>query len=131
MITPEQLAEWKRIEQEASPGRWIWLGKDRNFLHFTGGYGDMGDFVISMSKKGATPTPQNAAFIAESRTAMPALIAEVERLRKIEEAALEWHAIRTEKLSADLDGLDVVVSVYAIEEAERKLDAIMTEEESE
>ncbi len=136
-ITPEQLAEWKRIEQEATKAPWsisnsdgdgnivmsaVPVGYDREM-----DYNPIYGVCRACSDDGYA---DNLTFIATSRTAMPALIAEVERLRKIEQAALEWHEVRTDKLPADLDGLDVAISIYAIKEAERKLDAILTKEDA-
>jgi hypothetical protein len=83
-MTPEELAEIKARCEKATPGPWCWWG-DR----FSGrgiGQGDEYEFGIQVVVylKGVS-TDENADFIAHSRTDIPALVAEVERLR----AALE------------------------------------------
>jgi hypothetical protein len=66
MMTDEQLAEWQRLADAATPGPWryrgIYVGTDAGLV-------------------ASAELPLHAAFIAASRTAVPALIEEVERLR--------------------------------------------------
>lgn len=74
MITAEQLAEWKKITEAATEGPWTYdtcygvafisAAKNKPIAHAV-------DYLV----------PDNATFIATARTAMPLLLAEVERLR--------------------------------------------------
>jgi hypothetical protein len=63
-ITPAQLEEWKRLESAATEGPWK---------------AEFGNLRYPCQAEDAEIVA-NAAFIAASRTALPALIAEVERL---------------------------------------------------
>lgn len=109
-MTPEQLAAWKRLAEAATPGEWTQrLAND--------GTGDRGIKAPSKrnviaecfadmdydGERALSGCKANAAFIAASRTALPALIAEVERLR----AEAEWRDIAT----APRDGTPVLVWV--------------------
>lgn len=89
-ITPAQLAEWRRIADEATEGPWEWA-----IDTWRGGYsglfschdqsevcvpshcndGDDGDAWFDDGL-----TPPNRIFISTARTAMPALLDELERL---------------------------------------------------
>ncbi len=81
MITPEQLAEWRRICGEAKRGPWIKgefgiESKSREFGEF-----DPERWVLTGNHDGAARgDASDEEFVCASRTAMPALIAEVERL---------------------------------------------------
>lgn len=122
MIKPEQLAEWKRLAEEATPGPWRCECEPDygHYVHaapgtptFTGG--DMSGTLITgeFGDSGETLGEADSHFIAAARTAVPALVAEVERLREIETAAREFERDvhvsagwdeRREKLRAALGG---------------------------
>jgi len=75
-ITPEQLAEWKRLADAATEGPWASVeispeDKEWGACEITAGDGYVSTMICGVD---------NAAFIAASRNAVPALIAEVERL---------------------------------------------------
>lgn len=77
-ITPEQMGEWKRLCEAATPGPWEAkdYGSEAELVCGRGGLyaywiDPMGDFRA-----------EDARFIAASRTALPALLAEVERLER-------------------------------------------------
>jgi hypothetical protein len=91
-VTAEQLAEWKRLAEKATEGGW-----------FIVRYGDGDSYVIHSDDERRVffpPSPigfsatagslgdsaqikADMKFVAASRTAVPALIAEVERLRDL------------------------------------------------
>ncbi|MEO7895882.1 MAG: hypothetical protein ABIR65_01165 [Pseudolysinimonas sp.] len=97
MITDEQIAEWKRLAEAATPGPWRWSDWNATYgtlesderLTLTGN--DARHPEAQSAKRGIggrhvlyvvdAPVTANAAFITTSRTAVPALIAEIERLR--------------------------------------------------
>lgn len=82
MSTPEQRAHWRRLEQAATPGEWtveveeygnsgsITIPAIERLLHHTE-WADPEDFQRDTD---------NAEFIASARTAVPALLEDVERL---------------------------------------------------
>ena len=87
MITPEQLAQWRALADAATPGPWeatsTWSDDgDSYYVAVVDGRALL-DTYVSM-------TDADAAFIAAAREAVPALLAEVERLtaevRRHEEA---------------------------------------------
>ena len=76
MTTPEQIAEWERLAAEATAGPWV-CGTDgaiysaeHKLITETDDHGDGWMF------------PPDATFISAARTAVPALVAEVRRLRE-------------------------------------------------
>ena len=89
MITPEQLAEWKQMEKEATKGPWSISFPDSDGKLVTSAvpvdydremdYSPVYGVCRACSDDGYAV---NLTFIAASRTAMPELIAEVERLQK-------------------------------------------------
>lgn len=92
MITPEQLEEWKRLAYEASIGPWIveagnYSGNDWLIGSIYLGTGnDMKNYSVHITTDHVHASQvgggaaEDAAFIAASREAVPALIAEVDRL---------------------------------------------------
>lgn len=116
-ITPAQLEEWKRLAEAATPGEWTQrLAND--------GTGDRGIKAPSKrnviaecfadmdydGERALSGCKANAAFIAASRTALPALIAEVERLRA-EAARLEGEKSKLrEALSGAVQCFDNLMS---------------------
>jgi hypothetical protein len=75
MSTAEQRQEWARLAEAATPGEWV------------ASFGVTWDVVVGKLKKVITRTSginnntrADAAFIAASRTAVPALLADVDRL---------------------------------------------------
>lgn len=135
MITPEQIAEWKDAAEKATPGPWFMhdfanplVSRDPcaqdvtvscaspdhiEVAHMSGGlYG----------YKGISQAQADAHFIALSREAVPALIAEVERLR---EALTEISTARfgAQSSCCDIRGLskdDLWRLVDAVDETARK-----------
>lgn len=77
-MTPEELEKLKQLCNEATPGPW-------ESESYGGAIGDVAAiFTIATGDDGDVKnamTVETASFIAASRTAVPALIAEVERLR--------------------------------------------------
>lgn len=95
MITNEQLAEWKGLAEKATPGPW----SKRNKVGYV--YSDdpqsscvvavCGDFLDKeLTRFNGDRWNADGDFIAASREAIPALIAEIERLK----AALEDMALQ-------------------------------------
>lgn len=112
-VTAEQLAKWKALADAATPGPWKsrGMGGDSVVLmpitsHRIGYSGD--PTLCSLAEprrfedrdgRGFTDTSagflhDDARLVAAARTAVPALVAEVERLRE-----------RTEKMAAALDAI--------------------------
>ena len=89
MINPETLALWKRLADEATSGPWdsyFETGLNPMVVTYTEnekGLRSLKDAVVH------GPSITNNNFIAAARTAVPALIAEVERLDKIRELQCE------------------------------------------
>ena len=79
MVTARQLAAWKRLCEAASPEPWTVrkAGTDRDDTPWY-------DVFIALPPDGypATRRRADAELMAAARTALPALIAEVERLRR-------------------------------------------------
>jgi hypothetical protein len=95
--TPEQLAEWRALADEATEGPWEHItgrSSHRLLAAVTAPNVATGDgSVIAVTVEVLAP---DAAFIAATREAVPALIAEVERLRskvaRVETLLGEWRA---------------------------------------
>ena len=87
-ITPAQLAAWKELEQAATKGPWTHFNDrseptgrvHRLILERTG---RLFVSLVCMMSEGPGDHEADAAFIAASRQALPALIAEVERLQAV------------------------------------------------
>lgn len=83
MVTPEQIAEWRRLAEAATPGPWsapVETGPTE--VHGATPVA-ITSLVHSVAEK------HDARFIAAAREAVPALLAEVERLRADYEARRE------------------------------------------
>ena len=83
-MTDEQLAEWQRLFDAATPGKWI-VKTDVTTIHGShfinpGVWGDDGITFICDCGTGSR-VDTDAAFIVAAREAVPALIAEVRRLK--------------------------------------------------
>lgn len=86
-ITRAQLAAWKELEQAATKGPWTHFNDrseptgrvHRLILERTG---RLFVSLVCMMSEGPGDHEADAAFIAASRQALPALIAEVERLQQ-------------------------------------------------
>jgi hypothetical protein len=104
MITDEELAESERLEQAATPGPWQ-AGRSDTVSYDSTGDGPyknvyingnrrhpvFGDILPDIVARGETEhCVANAEFIAASRTAVPALIAEIRRLRDVNERLLSY-----------------------------------------
>lgn len=81
-MTREELAAIKAVADAATPG-----------LYADGGLVYTGQGMNAIDCYGAPNAENNAAFIAAARTAVPALLAEVERLRGSFEAMAAWGRI--------------------------------------
>jgi len=83
-MTPEKLSRWKKLAEAATEGPWTYSGYFAD-AHF-------GIDPLFFYSQGETDFPKSIteddlSFIAEARTAVPELIAEVERLqRELEDA---------------------------------------------
>lgn len=99
MLTKEKIESWKKLCDEAQRGPW--------YPANDGIYTDDLDYdhKIELSK-------ENGAFIAASREAVPALIAEVERLR-------DWHAEQNEARAILKESKEFFARIAAEKENER------------
>lgn len=104
-ITDAQLDEWERLAEQATPGPWTfgrelhgnqvgetWFPFDKGHELFPPSQEECGlDFQpggpVAMVSDGEFA---NTPFIAAARTAVPALVAEVRRLRAREPKPLRW-----------------------------------------
>lgn len=83
-ITPEQLAEWERITEAATLGPWATSSRSSGV---GADYSYEDDFLgwelapLETPQRGQITRGADAQFIAEARTAMPLLLAEVRRLQ--------------------------------------------------
>lgn len=100
-VTAEQLAEWKTLADNATPGPWT---TQKPALDAATGFA--GGVIVAAVARGqgvyASPPggsyPENdRRFIAAARTAVPALLAEVERLRE----AIDRYRYATQWTAAD------------------------------
>ena len=99
-IDPKQLEQWKNLASAATPGPWrsresmgaATLTKDSGALLAAG----QGFFE-----------PEDAAFIAAARSAVPALISEIERLRAVADKADVEHSQRRDVKREDHSMCDV------------------------
>jgi hypothetical protein len=86
MIDPKQLGEWQALSDNATPGPWTLRPDhdDADHDHVESSQGSIAQVEIldgiEVSEGEDVP---DAAFIAAARTAVPALIAEVLRLREM------------------------------------------------
>lgn len=111
-MTDEQLAELEALAEKATEGPWVWYNDDN--MYGEGGPRKENRFwpeaIIQTDSGYYGPNEKDRAFIAAARTAVPALIAEVERLRAVAaERAAAVEALRTVQL-ARLNGIfDVAI----------------------
>lgn len=73
-ITAEQLDEWRKLADDATEGPWI-VGKHTKILCAA-------NYVVATVPSGVHERRANKLLITVARTAIPALISEVERLRE-------------------------------------------------
>jgi hypothetical protein len=103
MLTDDQLAEWQRLADEATPGPWEGERFGVVVAHVNGvrrqvacAQGDAvmhGDATVDV----VTLQRSNGNLIASARTAVPALIAEVRRLTvKLGAASTQYHVMRND-----------------------------------
>ena len=76
-MTPAELDELDRLASEATPGLWVPKRDGRSLWEINALTEDMAENLICTACDEG-----EAAFIAASRTAIPALVAEVRRLRE-------------------------------------------------
>lgn len=90
-ISQEQLEEWRALAEKATEGPWRYRPNefdDWGYVRVSNGWpvaiGRAGHGINGNVHRtaGTDPYGDNSKFIAASRTAVPALIAEVERLRE-------------------------------------------------
>lgn len=79
-MTPEKLSEWKKLAEAATEGPWKYNEHARDDNVFSGNR-RIAD-VYGARIGGTEQNAANATFIAAARTAVPELIAEVERLQR-------------------------------------------------
>lgn len=87
MITDEQLAEWERLATAATPGPWRWWTSNSfRRLSSDADMKDGGVLCAVVQHSDGHPdvfcSEADRAFIAAARTAVPALIEELRRLRE-------------------------------------------------
>lgn len=84
-LDAEQIAEWRRLADAAIEGPWEFRPR-RGFQMLSDNPATIGfvdeDRYFVMLREGAWVTEADMSFIAAARTAVPALVAEVERLRR-------------------------------------------------
>jgi hypothetical protein len=106
MIDPKQLERWKQVSEAASPGPWRANPYDRTVRPESAPSG----FVVARQPHRATGSPvtheqheANLDLLAITREAVPALLAEVERLRteRNEASVLRW-ALRAVSATDDV-----------------------------
>ena len=92
-MTPERIAELRALADAATRGPWTVAdlrhqrgGQIRIFPH--------GDIHIANVLARHEDAVANAEFIAAARSALPALLDEVERLREIRDTARVWRRMR-------------------------------------
>ncbi len=89
MITDEQLDKWQELADKATEGPWEVDGRDCDFDRgnlYTGEQSGLGYEIIGPPEpmlRGQFGRYADAALIAESRTAVPLLVAEVRRLNSV------------------------------------------------
>lgn len=111
-VTAEQLAEWKALAESATDGPWLYRPREDDDWGFVRGGNEQWTVAIGRAAQhldedaygkhragGTDPYGHNAKFIAAARTAVSALIDEVERLRE----ALKQAAAHLEMAAAALD----------------------------
>src|SRR5690242_9883678 len=80
-ITPEYLSKLKDLCEKSTTGPWDLIPNDRGSKRLTDcGYGEKRK-SIGIIWHGDEQEETNAKFIVEARTALPALIVEIERLK--------------------------------------------------
>lgn len=84
MVTEEQLAEWERLTEAATEGPWDVMTREQ----WEEGFPFCADGTNPYTFPVDIDAP-DAAFIAAAREAVPALVAEVRRLRALLEDAAD------------------------------------------
>lgn len=96
--TPDEMARWRALCEAATPGDWVALDNDGprgNASVWTRAEVMLGGRVAVLD---AASPHHNAAFIAAARSAVPRLLAEVERLKRDAETAWANEAATSELL---------------------------------
>jgi hypothetical protein len=133
-LTPERLAEYAALEQAATEGPWnpyrlqdgsvVVFGVGRTWFRLSDGAPEERPATLFEAQDG---TAADAAFIASARTAVPELLAEVERLNRLVKSML---AAVTEYDCPDpnMGPLQIVVStMITLSEAEAERDKLAHE----
>jgi hypothetical protein len=84
MITDEQLAQWRALVDAATPGPWSEREDSEAPAWRVIWSDDYSGLDVARVVPWMTHVEFNAAFIAAAREAVPALLDEVERLRRVE-----------------------------------------------
>lgn len=97
--TPDQLAEWEALCEGATPGPWNADNVcDDGSVHSPTGV------VFRPTRSASDPNDarsvEDAEFAAAARTAVPVLLAEVERLQGLNERLCEWNRTFAERTEA-------------------------------
>ncbi len=109
-LTAEQLAEWKRLADAATPGPWESPRVPEQYCQaivLTADEEQVCDAYDNTSW-GGDQARANGVFIAAARTAVPDLVKEVERLRKYEAAV---HYLRQ-----TIDGYDTTFEYCGVDD---------------
>ena len=93
-MTEEQLTELRRLAEAATPGPWWIEGYASMFGVFTNNTDEQPETICDLPDD-SDYSQNNAAFIVAARAAVPALIAEVERLQ------VAWSAEHDAYIRAD------------------------------
>ena len=81
MITDTQLKEWRKLTKAATKGKWEPASKGSRIIHIHG--------AVSVEGVIECDDGKDAAFVATARTAVPALLDEVEGLKAREEFMID------------------------------------------
>lgn len=120
MITPEQLAQWRAVCEAATPGPWV-VGITWDYVYRwpvlrlkeMAGYSEN-----ALSEEAA----HDAEFVMAARTALPALLDEVERLtvevERLERVACEKQVeinLGFDRLESQIDTLGIAIAQLTAE----------------
>lgn len=124
MLTDQQLAEIRAREQAATPGPWV-VTCHKHDPHADYGIAEQGSLywrgVASVGKD------RNVAFIAHSRTDIPALLAHIEEQRREMEhykRALGWMAHGIMNMCNNIEGCSASGCPFVKHDCERIVDMV-------
>ena len=114
-MTEQELERLQALAEAATPGPWEWRGDNMHAVALTRWTRELAERELGSWQKGEPgprlietdagvygPCPSDRAFIAAARAAVPALVAEVRRLRGVVRDAYAegWHHQFTERAGA-------------------------------